>query len=454
MTVVAVYLGLLSLIGFWKLRSQQTFKSFFLTGGKLGLFETSLTLMSTWVDSAIILGFSGYCYMFGYDALWIAIPTSVGVYTFSLLFAARVNQMKEGFTIGGVIEKAYGAGISVVSSMFTLLYSITLIATNVMAAGYIMHIMVGTPFVAGASLVLGVALIYTLLGGFKKVVETDILQFFFLIVGLAVLVLFTLKATGGIARIEDIALRYPSAFGFSDIISFFIIFTFPFWANPSFYQRCNAARSPDVARIGVATVGLVDSVMTFVALIVGIAGIALFGRHIVPDVVFPKVVNAVLPKGVRDFVGLAVLSAIMSTADSYLLIAGGIIAHDILRPVRRYMPKEVLYAKVGAIISAVVALFASLLFKNILDAAMFAFSLFVSSSLIPLVVAFYVRDARLYSLPAIGSMVGGGTTVVLWVAFDWGDVSLSVMYGLLASAVSWFVVYGLRGLQRGVDTNG
>ncbi len=449
MIAVTVYLGFLSLIGLWRLKKQQTFENFFLSTQKLGMLETSLTLMSTWVDSAIILGFSGYCYMFGYDTLWIAIPTSVGVYTFSLFFAAKVNRIRRGFTIGGVIEEAYGTGVSVVSSLFTLLYSITLVATNVMAAGYVMQVMVGVPFVVGAFLILGVAVLYTVVGGFKKVVETDIAQFFLLIVGLGVLLLFVLKAVGGFGHIQRMAFRYPTAFSVGDVASFFIVFTFPFWANPSFYQRCNAAKSPDVAVVGVATVGLVDSVMTFVALIVGIAGVIILGRDVIPDAVFPGVVKAVLPWGLRDFVGLAILSAIMSTADSYLLIAGGVIAHDILKPIKREVIDELVYTRVGIVLSAAVALFAAMIFKNILDAAMFAFSLFVSSNLIPLVVAFYVKDAKRFVAPSLVSMLGGGLTVVLWKIFDWGDVSLSVMYGLLVSGILWLLLYGYKRVVKG-----
>ncbi|MCD6363566.1 MAG: sodium:solute symporter family protein [Synergistetes bacterium] len=444
MASLAFYLVFLSLIGLWRAREADSFKSYFLSDRRLGMLETSLTLMSTWVDSAIILGFTGYCYMLGYDALWIAIPTSIGVYTFSIIFARKINLIEGGFTVGGVIEKAYGELVSVISSLFVLLYSVTLIATNVMAAGHIMKVMLGVPFIYGALIVLIITVFYTLLGGFKKVVETDIAQFFLVIIGLSIVVIFSLRAVGGWDTLERVASSYPPAFSSWDIFSFFIVFTFPFWANPSFYQRCNAARSPHIASFGVATVGLIDAVMTIVALIVGLTGAVLLGNKVLPDAVFPKVVEAVLPPGVRDLVVIAILSAVMSTADSYLLIAGGVIAHDILRPLRFHLMDEAKLSKLGVLVSACLSFLSAFWFSNIIEAAIFAFSLFVSSSLIPLIGAFYFKDGRDHVLPVVLSMIGGGGAVLFWKILKLGDTSMSVLYGLAVSGGIWFLSILLR----------
>lgn len=397
--------------------------------------------MSTWVDSAIILGFSGYCYLFGYDALWIAIPTSIGIYSFSILFVKKINKMKEAFTVSSILEKAYGKDISVISSFFVLLYSITLISTNIMAAGHIMHVIMGVPYIFGASFVLFVAVFYTILGGFRKVVETDIIQFFFVIFGLLFVSVFSLRAVGGWSIIKEEALLHSGAFSVSDIISFFIIFTFSFWANPSFYQRCSAAKSPKVASIGVATVGLIDFVMTICALVVGLSGTVILGNNMLPDTVFLQVIKSVLPRGIRELAGLAVLSAVISTEDSYLLISGGIIAHDILRPLSSSVSfDEVKITKIGIIFCALLSLLGTLWFDNIIEMAAFAFSLFISSNLIPLVFAFYSHKAHSYKWPALGSMVGGGTSVILWKVANWGDVYTSVIFGLLVSVVSWIFI--------------
>jgi len=111
--------------------------------------------------------------------------------------------MKEAFTVSSILEKAYGKDISVISSFFVLLYSITLISTNIMAAGHIMHVIMGVPYIFGGSLVLFVAVFYTILGGFRKVVETDIIQFFLVIFGLLFVFVFSLKAVGGWSLLNE-----------------------------------------------------------------------------------------------------------------------------------------------------------------------------------------------------------------------------------------------------------
>lgn len=440
---LSLYLVTLSVVGLWRIKGAKTFEEFFLSNRRLGLFETCLTLASTWVDAAIILGFAGYCYSFGYDALWLAIPTSIGVYSFSIFFARRINLKGNGFTVGELLREVYGRRVSIVSSFFVLFYSIALIGANIMAGGYIMESIFKIPFLYGVALTLFFTLIYTVLGGFKKVVETDILQFFLVIIGLFVVFFFSVKAVGGWGKIKEIASFYPPAFSKWDIASFFIVFTFPFWADPSFYQRCSAARDPKVASLGVAFVGLIDSLMTIIGLGIGLAGAQLIGNGVNPDSIFPSMVETLLPQGLREFVGLSVLSAVMSTADSYLLIAGGVIANDILRPLGfRY--NEITLAKVGALLSAMLAFLSLSIFSDIIDAAVFAFSLFSSTSLIPLILALVSRAQRSFSFPSILGMFAGGITVISWKLLNLGDTSISALYGLLASGSVWLLFFTFR----------
>ncbi len=437
---LSVYIAVLSIIGFWKVKVIRGFNAYFLSEKRLGLLETSLTLASSWVDSAIILGFAGYCYAFGYDAIWIAIPTSIGVYTFSIFFAGKINLMRNGFTVGEVIGRTYSRRISVVSSIFVLFYSVALIATNLMASGYVMEAIFGVPFIYGALIVLLLTVFYTLLGGFKKVVETDILQFFLIMVGMLLVLAFVLRNIGGLTRLHDVALSYSPAFSRLDILSFFIVFTLPLWANPSFYQVCSAADSPKTARLGVAFVGLVDFLLTFVALAIGLAGAALFGTSLPQDMVFPKVMDAVLPSNLKGILGIAIISALMSTSDSYLLIGGGILAHDILYPLGFHYFDEVKLAKLGVLLTAVLSLFSMFWFDNIIDTAIFAFSLFASSSLIPLLVSLNSRGREAKDeLSVLISMAGGGTTVILWKVLNLGDTSISVLYGLMVSGTLWLL---------------
>lgn len=440
MISLSLYFAFLSFVGLWKIKKAGNFEEYFLSNRKLGLFETSLTLASTWVDAAIVLGFAGYCYSFGYEALWIAIPTSMGVYTFSIFFSKRVNLKKNGFTVGEVIRNAYGERVSIISSLFILLYSIALIAANLMAGGYIMESIFKVPFTYGILLTLAFTLSYTVLGGFKKVVETDVIQFFLIIIGLIIVFFFSIKAVGGWSKVREIALTYPRAFSKWEIVSFFIAFSIPFWADPSFYQRCSAARSPKVASLGIAFVGLVDSIMTFISFGIGLAGICILGTTITPDSVLPSVIDALLPKVLKEFVGIAILSAVMSTADSYLLIAGGVIAHDILRSLKVRYLDEVKIAKMGAIISAFLSFLSISIFTDIIDTALFAFSLFVSSSFIPLVIALLSSRKHDFETPSMIGMLAGGATVVIWKLWRLGDTSISVFYGLAVSGVVWLLL--------------
>ncbi|KUK13226.1 MAG: Na+/solute symporter, partial [bacterium 42_11] len=287
------------------------------------------------------------------------------------------------------------------------------------------------------------ALLYTILGGFRKVVETDILQFFLVIIGVFIVFFFSIKAVGGWSKIQEIASSYPSSFSRWEIVSFFIVFSFPLWADPSFYQRCSAAKDPRTASLGIAFVGLVDSFMTFVGLGIGLAGVYIIGNNANPDTIFPSLVETILPTGLRELVGLAILSAVMSTVDSYLLIAGGVFANDILHPLGLKWD-GVKLSKIGTFLSAIFAFLSLSIFSDIIDAAIFAFSLFASTSLIPLVLALVLGPRSDFVLPSLVSMFAGGVTVIAWKLLKLGDTSVSVLYGLAISGGIWLLLFSFR----------
>lgn len=160
--------------------------------------------------------------------------------------------------------------------------------------------------------------------------------------------------------------------------------------------------------------GLVDSIMTFISFVMGLAGVHILGSTVAPDLILPSVIDVLLPETVKEFVGIALLSAVMFTVDSYLFIAGGVIAHDILGSLKVEGLGKVNLSKLGVVISAFLSFLSLSVFSNIIDTALFAFSLFVSSSFIPLVIALFSNKRSNLEMPSMVSMFAGGFMVTIW----------------------------------------
>jgi SSS family solute:Na+ symporter len=231
--------------------------------------------------------------------------------------------------------------------------------------------------------------------------------------------------------------------------------------EPTFYQRCYAARDERTARRGIfISVGF----WLFFDLLTTITG--LYTVVLYPDLgdpvrSFPLLAQDYLPAGVRGLFWVTLLAVIMSTVDSYTFVAAVTGGRDVILG-RRYTGDDSAEMRATRAALPVVALGAmaiALYFRSVVDIWYVFGTVGTPALLLPVITTFFPR-VQFRPKGALANMIIAGSLALLWEIarqnlgrdlFPW---SVPAIYpGLFASAAIWAGDLYLRRRER-LLTNG
>jgi len=227
-------------------------------------------------------------------------------------------------------------------------YVITKISVTIAAGGVVFEALMGVNFWTGAIVVVIATGLYTVIGGLRAVLYTDLLQTFVLIGGSVVVTLTGLQALGGWDAM--VASAGP---GFLDMWKPMTDPDFPwtgiafgapilgiwYWCTDQFIvQRTLAAKDETAARRGTIFAGFLKLLPVFLFVIPGIiaAQLAAQGRLELdrPDQALPALVAALLPAGFRGLVVAGLLAALMSSLSGVFNSCSTLITWDVYRKLK------------------------------------------------------------------------------------------------------------------------
>ena len=205
--------------------------------------------------------------------------------------------------------------------------------------------------------------LYTMWGGFRAVVYSDIVQFFIMCAAVALVLVVSVATFGGLGFLRahlpatHWSITGGHSWGTTLVWGFVALATL---VDPSFYQRCFAARSTTVARRGI----VISTIIWFGFDICTTFG-AMYARAVLPEAA-PKQAYLVyalqlLPPGLRGFMLAGIAATILSTLDAFLFIAGNTLAYD-LAPARWRHSLRV--QRLGILIAAAAAVALGMLFDG------------------------------------------------------------------------------------------
>jgi SSS family solute:Na+ symporter len=208
-----------------------------------------------------------------------------------------------------------------------------------------------TYYILGVLIMALVTGVYTIVGGLKAVIVTDVLQSVLMLVGALIVAWFTFNSVeiGGWdgmraldAKGKDLVHLYlPSDHPqrpWTGMLSGLMVLHFYYWgANQFIVQRALAAKTDKEARVGIITAGFVKLLIPFISIGTGIAAYYVFaermpGVQVDGDTAFPLLLREVVaPAGIAGLVGLVaagLIGAILSSVDSMMNSAATLITFD------------------------------------------------------------------------------------------------------------------------------
>ena len=420
--IISLYLVGMVGVGLWFAKKHSDFEDFFLAGRSLTTPLLITTLISTYYGIDVLFGDSQLGFTNGVVA-WFAYarPTYAFFLIAAFLLAHRLRE--EDFkSLPDILDKYYGKKTRYVGAITSFIYSLP--ALSLYGFGMLGEVILGWEPVMGMLVLGGIALVYTITGGFWAVALTDSIQFVLMCVVLAMAFPFAMNLIGGFDSM--IKVLEPSYFDTLGDMSIWLIIIYAstglsILVEPTFYQRIFAAKSYKNVRnalvIGIFIWGSYDWIITILAMAAKVAVIqGTLPGDVAPDAALLTIMVAALPAGALGLFLAGVLSTEMSTLDSYCLVAGGNVAYDIYKPAFKPSATDqelIKTTRQGILLSWVLGFAMAISFDQMLGLWVFMASILISSVLAPILLGMYVPKFRKPLAGFLSAGLGLVSTVIL-----------------------------------------
>ena len=442
----AVYLLGMILIGASFMKKNKTREDYFLGGTQIGGWVAALSAQASDMSGWLLMGLPGSIYAVGTGEIWVAVGLFIGTVCNWIFVASRLRKYtiraNNSLTFPAYLENRFHDKkkiLLVISSVVVVIFFLVYTASALAAGGKLFNSVFGIDYNIALAIGVFVILIYTFMGGFLAVCTTDFIQGMLMLVGLLTVPLVALaivKPSELSGLLTDSGVNAdnflnPLKYGNENISAVSIIsglaWGLGYFGMPHILVRFMAVKNEkELKKSKVIAIVWVALSLVF-ACIIGIVGRAyLFSKDIVladgnAENVFIEMIKEVFNSDIAiPFIGglflCGILAAIMSTADSQLLVTASSVSEDIYRGVinPKADSKKVLW--VSRITVVVVAALAFLIAWNpdssIMKLVSNAWAGLGAAFGPVIILSLYWKRINLQG--AITGMLSGGLTVIVW----------------------------------------
>lgn len=381
-------------------------EDYFLAGKKVPFFPLMMTFLATQVGGGLVLGSAEEAYRFGWPVLLYPLGAALGLVALGLGIGRKLAQFQVS-TIAQILEVVYRSKMlrSVASALSVISLFMVLVAQIIASSKFLASLgLTNMPlFIA----FWGIVILYTMKGGLKAVISTDIVQaaFFSLIFFLCL----------GFAFNSEIAVSLPlpqwESFSLvSTKLCGWLLMPMLFMAiEQDMGQRCFAGGSPRIVSMATLWAGIGTFLVCLVPIFFGILAKNLGVEAPQGGSILIAVIAKTTNPWITAFAGCAILAAIISTATSLINAISSNLSSDF---VRRDSMKIV--QGITAVIS-IAAIFFAFYFDNVVDVLIQSYDLSVSCLFIPIFIALFKKEGNFHS--ALFSMIFGSVAFCLFRIF-------------------------------------
>lgn len=326
-------------------KSQHTSEDFFLAGRGLTWPFIGISLFASNISSASLIGLSGSGYntgisVFNFEWIGVLILVIFAIYFVPLYLKSRL------FTMPEMLERRFDHRSRYYFSGLSILINIGIDTAGALYAGAVL-IQLLYPGIDLATSIIILALltgIYTMIGGLKAVVFTDLIQGMLLTFGSLLVTILLFNQIGSWEAVKEsvtpdkLSLIRPVDDGFMPWPTLLVslpILSFYFWcSNQHIVQRVLGSSSIEDGRKGALLAGMLKLTVLFIMIIPGVMAISLYPDLDNPNMVLPRLMLDLLPAGILGLVLMGFIAALMSSIDSALNSASTLLTMDFYQKLR------------------------------------------------------------------------------------------------------------------------
>ena len=482
--IFLIYLAIMVGIGVYFFLKNKNISDYVLGGRTLNPWVAAMSAQASDMSGWLLLGLPGTAYVLfagTTEAIWTAVGLAVGTYLNWLIVAKRLRKYTkvagDAITLPEFFQNRFrdkSGIIKGISSIFVLIFFLFYTASMFSAGAKLFRTVFDIPYTY--ALLIGVVIIvsYTFLGGFLAVCWTDTIQGVLMFIALVVTPIIAYNKLGGsdgisvlMAGIEGEFQWLPMQNGSLNVMLLIssIAWGFGYFGQPHILPRFMAIRSTKEIRPArvIATIWVVITLAA--AILVGMFGSMLFPGLADAESVFMVMVDKLFPPIITGVLLTAILAAIMSTADSQLLVTSSAVSSDIYGGLinKKASQKTLLWtSRITVIVVSIIAAFlvsdpnpveGTIMYQinsSVFKLVAFAWAGF-GSAFGPLVL-FSLFWKRTTKLAALLGIISGGVSAFIWWLNSGGLFDVyEIVPGFIISSIVIVVVSLLTKVPKEIE---
>lgn len=434
---IACYFVIILIVGFLSGRNEER-EDYLIANRKLKTFEATTTIFSSRIGAAILLTYTALVYLYGLGAYWYFIGSVFGLFVF-YFFGKKVKTLGDNqkfYTLSDFFFHLKGPVAGYLSAIVVFIIMFGWVVLNFTAGAKLVEEYTPISYNWSVILIGVIILSYLLVGGFKAVVKTDIIQTIGIFLFFILMIYLLIKTDNKPKLIVSELFSIPT----KEIVNFFLAGFFIPMASPELWQRVYAIENQKHFKRSLFLSSVFYFVIGFILLMIGMV-IRVEIPNISADTSLIVGFSKLLPAGLSGLSVVIIYSAVSSSADTYMFTASSSISQDFLEK-SGVIQHNNLYRNIRIIMTILMFLGVTMaiMLRDIVDTTFFFVSLTMSLGFLIVLLWIYPKlNKYSVSLSIVFCLVG----VIL----------PAIFIGISTSLVIYAIVMCIIGLLVGMVWN-
>ena len=445
MLILSAYTAFLLLLGYFDFRKKEGLNGFLIANRKASAKQVAFSMIATCVGGTATIGVAGNVMNKGFPAIWWLLSGALGLLILSI-FLTKIIYRTGAMTLPEIAQHFISKPARKMSAVVISIAWCAILAAQFSACANIISVF-GISFNHALICSALVIILYTALGGQASVIKSDVYQYLLVILAFVGVLIWLLSTQPD--SIKQIPIELVNdRFTYQDIAYYLLFIGTSYIIDPMLFSRVLSAKDEKTAFIGSIWGAIGIAISGIVIVCVGFGALSLLHHtQIASDQLLTQGLIPQLPPILGVILLLGLLSAIISSADTCLITASSVFAHDIVgtRKVSRHRTMTWIFGGIAFYLAAQGG--------SILNYLLAANDLFVGGVAIPLFFAMIFKGKINKQLLLFAMLCGGGLGLVsalgsLLDAGGYWDSKQYSIYGIVLSVLLSISAYGLYQMQN------
>lgn len=465
-----IYLFSLLIIGFLTYKSNKDHQDYFLGGRRVNPWIVAFSERASGESAWLLLGLPGAAYAAGVVEIWTALGCVSGIifYWYVIAHDLRIqSEQMDAITLPDFFAQKHKKGataIRITATLIIIFFFTFYLSAQFNGAGKVLFVTFGIEPSWG--MVIGAAFIifYTMLGGFFAVALTDLIQGIIMIGALVILPLtgiaeillshgeFSLNLTQHGHHFTSLGGEYSGWMAVAVVLSG-LSWGFGYMGQPHLLTRFMAIRNASEIRVS-RKIAFIWAIPAFTgSVLIGLVGLSMYGHGYFEDIeqVMPHLANTLLPSWLAGIFISGAIAAMMSTADSQLLVISSAVIEDIYHKTLKKEVSEKIMLRISRGVTILVGIFAFLIaiFSEKLIFSMVSYAWAGLSAAFGPALLLTLKWKKTTWQGVLTGMILGTLCTIIWTDIDWLEEVISSRLSGFVIAISTVYLVSLMTVEKG-----